>query len=119
MSIFLFIFSLTVDKYMLKQVPGPGFPWGSCIPYCCVGSRNIRASSIVLPAHSLLGHSKDLSLKPWGGGLLSTCCPQALSVAAEYVFLVVSPPALLLVGVLSVALQIGMCVNGLSRAPMV
>ena len=57
--------------------------------------------SAVLPALSLLGHSRDLSLKPQGWGeLLPNSCLQALSVASGCVLLAVSPLALLLVGVL-------------------
>ena len=53
------------------------------------------------------------------GGHLPSYCSQVLSVAAGHVFLAVPPSALLLVGVLSVALQIGMWVNGPPLAPLV
>lgn len=68
------------------------------------------------PCFATLG---NLSLKPqgWEGGLLPTFCSQDVSVAAGYVFLVVPPPALLLVGVLSLALQIEMWVNGPPQLP--
>ena len=82
-------------------------------------SVDLGAGVAVLPVLSLLCHSWESLSKAsgMGGGLLPTFCSQDVSVAAGYVFLVVPPPALLLVGVLSLALQIEMWVNGPPQLP--
>ena len=79
---------------------------------------DIEAAAAVLLALSLLDNSRDLSIKPQGRGLLPNCFSQALSVAAGCVFLAVPPPALLLVGVFSIAPQTEMWINGPSLAPL-
>ena len=111
---------------MLKQVPSPGVlrgGSGSHVLLCPIGSRdfsvNKGAGSTVLLAVSLLSHSRDLFVKPQEWGLLPNCCSQFPSVAAGCVFLLVPTPALLLIGVLSVALQIGMWGSVPPQAPLV
>ena len=61
---------------MLKQVPSPGVlrvDSGSHVTLCWIGSMTFSedtgAGSTVLTALSLLGHSRDLSLKSLGWGV--------------------------------------------------